>query len=312
VPAAVTFRANKATTAEDAMTFTVNEISPAGAVEILDYDCRSDDPGAFAQLRETFLAHPIVCIRNQTLSPTEQASFARRWGALEGQDRSAYCHPEDKDVLILSNERRPDGSQVGIVDAGDFWHSDSSHIQDPCLITMLYAIKNPMQGGDTHFLNMVQVYEALPEELKRRIAGRDAVHHISKLLNPRVAVSSERAGAADYYKAREKETKPVTQPMVRTHPITGRQALYISPRFTIAIDGMPDAEAQPLLDELFRFMFSDTAWQYTHKWKDGDFVFWDNACLNHMAGGGYQYPDTRRMHRTTIAGTRPFYRPQAA
>ena len=294
------------------MPFTVNEISPAGAVEVVGYDCRSDDAADFERLRQTFFAHPIVCIRNQSLSPCEQATFARRWGSLEGQDRSAYCHPEDSDILILSNERRPDGSQVGIVDAGDFWHSDSSHIQDPCLITMLYSVKNPEQGGDTHFLNMVQVYNALPAAMKTRIEGLNAIHHVAKTLNPRVTVSKEREAAVDYYKAREKETKPVTQPMVRTHPVTGEQALYISPRFTIAIEGMPDAEAQPLLDELFRFAFSNVAWQYTHKWQDGDFVFWDNACLNHMAGGGYSYPDIRRMHRTTIAGERPFYRPKAA
>jgi taurine dioxygenase len=294
------------------MPISVNEISPAGAVEVVGFDCRNAAAADFERLRQTFFAHPIVCIRDQTLSPREQADFARRWGPLETQDRSAYCHPDDHDVLVLSNERRADGSQVGIVDAGDFWHSDSSHIQDPCLITMLYSIKNPTQGGDTHFLNMVQVYQALPDEMKRRIEGRNAIHHVAKTLNPRVSVSTEREAAVDYYKAREKETKPVTQPMVRTHPVTGEQALYISPRFTIAIEGMPDAEAQPLLDDLFRFMFSNPAWQYTHKWKDGDFVFWDNACLNHMAGGGYHYPDTRRMHRTTIAGERPFYRPKAA
>ena len=77
---------------------------------------------------------------------------------------------------------------------------------------------------------------------------------------------------------------------------------------TIGIEGMDDKEAQPLLDELFRHMFSKAAWQYTHKWRDGDLVFWDNACLNHMAGGGYEYPDTRRMHRTTIVGDAPYYR----
>ena len=155
---------------------------------------------------------------------------------------------------------------------------------------------------------MRAVYDALPEHLKKRIAGRDAIHHVAKTLNPRVAVSTERAGAVEYYKQREKTTKAVTQPIVRTHPETGRQALYISPRFTIGIDGMDDAEAQPLLDELFRFMFSKSAWQYTHKWRDGDLVMWDNACLNHMAGGGYEYPDVRLMHRATVVGDRPYYK----
>ena len=291
------------------MTFIVREISPAGGAEILGLDCRVGASEAdMAELRQAFRDWPVLCIRDQRLTPHQQAAFARQWGPLERQDRSSYCHPDDPDVLVLSNERRPDGSQVGIVDAGDFWHSDSSHIADPCRLTMLYSVKNPGTGGDTYFINMYQVYDGLPAALKQRIAGRNAVHHVSKTLNPRVAVSSEREGATEYYKSREKATKPVAQPMVRTHPETGRPALYISPRFTIAIADMDDAEAQPLLDDLFRHMFSNPAWQYTHKWQDGDLVFWDNACLNHMAGGGYHYPDTRRMHRTTVAGARPFYR----
>ncbi len=291
------------------MTFAVKEISPAGAAEITGFDCRVPTGAAdLARLKQAFLDWPILCIRDQRLTPKQQATFARQWGALERQDRSTYCHPDDPDVLILSNERRADGSQVGIVDAGDFWHSDSSHIGEPCRMTMLYSVKNPDKGGDTHFINMYQVLDALPDALKQRVAGRNAIHHVAKTLNPRVTISAEREGAADYYKSREKATKPVSQPIVRTHPETGRQALYISPRFTIAIEDMDDREAQPLLDDLFRHMFSNPAWQYTHKWRDGDLVFWDNACLNHMAGGGYEYPDTRRMHRTTIVGDRPFYR----
>lgn len=291
------------------MPFIVTEVSPAGAAEITDFDCRRPTSAADMEaLRAAFRQWPVLCIREQHMSPAEQAAFARQWGPLERQDRSTYCHPDDRDILILSNERRPDGSQVGIVDAGDFWHSDSSHIAEPCRITMLYSVKNPLKGGDTHFLNCYQAWDALPEATKKRVAGLRAIHHVSKTLNPRVTVSAEREGAAAYYKSREKVVKPVSQPMVRTHPETGRNALYISPRFTIAIEDMDDREAQPLLDELFRHMFSKAAWQYTHKWKDGDLVFWDNACLIHMAGGGYEYPDTRRMHRTTIVGDRPFYR----
>lgn len=291
------------------MSFVVTEISPAGAAEITGLDCEVPTSDAdLRRLRETFREWPIMCIRGQHLTAKQLATFSRQWGPLEQQDRSTYCHPDDRDVLILSNERRPDGSQVGIVDAGDFWHSDSSHIGEPCRMTMLYSVKNPLKGGDTHFLNQYLVWDALPDALKKRVAGRNAIHHASKTLNPRVTVSAEREGAVEYYKSREKAVKPVAQPMVRTHPETGRQALYVSPRFTIAIEDMDDREAQPLLDEIFRHMFSNPKWQYTHKWKDGDLVFWDNACLNHMAGGGYEYPDTRRMHRTTVVGDKPYYR----
>ncbi len=290
------------------MSFQVNELSPAAA-EIVGMACSEPtSPQDLARLRAVFLAHPILCIRGQTLDARGLGAFARQLGPLERQDRSAFCHPDDGDILVLSNDRRPDGTQVGIVDAGDFWHSDSSHLAEPTRVTLLHSVKNPQKGGDTHFIDMRAVYDALPDELKRRIAGRNAIHHIAKTLNPRVTISRERAGAEDYYRQREKETRPVVQPMVRTQPETGRQALYISPRFTIGIEGMDDSQAQPLLDDLFRFMFSNPAWQYTHKWRDGDLVLWDNACLNHMAGGGYEYPDTRRMHRATVVGDRPFYR----
>ena len=291
------------------MTFRVNKLSDAGAAEIVGLDCAQPlDPATLAALNRAILDYPIVAIRDQALSPKQQAAFSRQLGSLEAQDRKTYCHPDDPDILILSNEIRPDGTAVGIVDAGDFWHSDSSHLEEPCKLTLLYAVRNPRQGGDTEYCNLYQVYDALPADLKRQVTGRYSIHHISKLRNPRVTVSAARTDAKDYYKQREHATKDVLQPMVRTHPETGRQALYVSPRFTIGIADMPDAEAQPLLDKLFAIML-EPRFRYRHKWRDGDLVIWDNRCLNHQACGGYSLPDIRRMHRTTIRGDRPFYRP---
>ncbi|MFL5030472.1 MAG: TauD/TfdA dioxygenase family protein [Xanthobacteraceae bacterium] len=293
------------------MTFTVRKLSDAGAAEVLGLDCRTRlDADTLAALDRTMLDYPVTVIRDQTLTAREQAAFSRQLGPLEPQDRKDYCHPDDPDILILSNEIRPDGTAVGIVDAGDFWHSDSSHLPEPCRSTVLYAVRNPTTGGDTEYCNMYQVYEALSPNLKRQIEGRYGIHHISKLKNPRVIVSAARTDAAAYYRQREKDREPVLQPMVRTHPQTGRQALYISPRFTIGIADMPDAQAQALLDQLFAIMLQPR-FHYRHHWHDGDLVIWDNRCLTHQACGGYSLPDIRRMHRTTIRGDRPFYRPAA-
>jgi taurine dioxygenase len=293
------------------MTFTVNKLSDTGAAEILGLDCsRPLAAETLAALDRTMLDHPVTVIRDQVLTAAQQAAFSRRLGPLEAQDRKTYCHPDDPDVLVLSNEVRPDGAAVGIVDAGDFWHSDSSHLPEPCKRTVLYAVRNPAHGGDTEYCNMYQVYDALPVDLKRQVAGRYGIHHISKLKNPRVRVSAARGDAAAYYRERERETAPVLQPMVRTHPETGRPALYVSPRFTIGIADMPDGAAQPLLDRLFE-MIMQPRFHYRHRWRDGDLVVWDNRCLTHQACGGYSLPDIRRMHRTTIRGDRPFYRPAA-
>lgn len=290
----------------------VQKLSDAGAGEVLGLDCaRPLDAATLAALNRALLDYPVTVIREQNLTARQQAAFSRQLGPLEHQDRKRYCHPDDPDVLILSNEIRPDGTAVGIVDAGDFWHSDSSHLPEPCCSTVLYAVRNPSTGGDTEFCNMYQVYDALPADLKRQIEGRSGIHHVSKLKNPRVSISGARGDAAAYYRQREKEIDPVLQPMVRTHPETGRQALYVSPRFTIGIADLPDEEAQPLLDRLFALML-EPRFHYRHTWRDGDLVIWDNRCLTHQACGGYRLPDIRRMHRTTIRGDRPFYRPAAA
>jgi taurine dioxygenase len=292
------------------MRLTVNRLSDT-AGEVVGLDCAAPlDADTLAALKRTMLGFPVVAIRDQTLTAGQQAAFSRQLGPLETQDRKTYCHPDDQDILILSNEIRPDGSAVGIVDAGDFWHSDSSHLAEPCRATVLYAVRNPKSGGDTEFVNMYQVHDALPADLRGRIEGRHGIHHISKTRNPRVSVSAARGDAVAYYKERETATRDMLQPMVRTHPETGRQALYVSPRFTIGIADMADAEAQPLLDRLFEVML-EPRFRYRHRWRDGDLVVWDNRCLNHQACGGYSLPDIRRMHRTTIRGDKPFYRPAA-
>ena len=294
------------------MTFRVNRLSETGAAEVIGLDCSKplsrDD---LAVLKQAFLDNPVLVIRDQSMSAKQQGVFSRQFGPLETQDQKDYVHPEDEDVLILSNEIRPDGTAVGIVDAGDFWHSDSSHHEEPCQATILFSVRNPARGGDTEFCNMYMVYEALPADLKRQVEGRYAIHHVSKTRNRRVTISPDRPGAKDYYERRATETHEVRQPLVRTHPQTGRQALYISPRFTIGIADMDETEAQALLDRLFTTFVRERRFQYRHKWRDGDLVMWDNRCLNHRACGGYGLPDIRRMHRTTIVGDRPFYRPAA-
>jgi taurine dioxygenase len=291
------------------MNFTLNEISPAGAAEIVGLDCaQALDGPTVAAVEQAFRDHPILAIRDQQLSPRAQAEFSSLFGELEPQINTAHVTPEHQDVLILSNEIRPDGTAVGIVDAGDFLHSDSSWSPTPVKATILYAVKNPDRGGDTEYCNMYAVYEALTPELRRAVEGRNAIHHVSKTRNKRVAVSPSRPGAKEFYEAQASERPEVSQPMVRTHPETGRQALFISPRFTLRVEGLDEAASDNLLDALFAVM-KEERFRYTHKWHDHDLVMWDNRCLTHRACGGYVLPDIRRMHRTTLQGDAAFYRP---
>jgi len=280
----------------------VRKLGASMGAEILDVDLnRLDDP-TFAKIREAFLTRQVIVVRDQNLSPQSQLDFSRRFGALEDQLNARYTVPDFPEVLVLSNDMK-NGKPIGLIDGGDFWHSDSSHRDRPSMATILYAIKNPEHGGDTEFANMYAAYDALPDDMKHRIAGKKGIHAVSKLKNKRVTVSARRPDAKDFYE-RQKSLPDQLWPLVRTHPETGRPALYISPRFTVGIQDMADDEADELLDALFAHQIRPE-FVYRHKWRDHDLVMWDNRCVIHHAAGGYQYPDTRTMHRTVIAGDPP-------
>ena len=289
------------------MPIKVNQINDWVA-EIVDFDCASMTSEMQQEAQEAFNRNHVLVFRDQALAPTELKDFSERFGPVEVPINQMYAHPECKEVLILSNEIRPDGTAVGLVDGGDGWHSDSSHLPIPAKATILQSIKNPDVGGDTIYCNMHLAFDALPEATKDHILGRFGVHNVSKTLNPRMTVSANRPDAQEFYEKAAKDRPSVLQPMVRTHPVTGRQSLYVSPRFTIAIDGMPDEQAQPLLDELFEYVY-DERFQYRHVWSKRDLVMWDNRCLNHKATGNLAPGDIRRMHRTVLVGEEAYYIP---
>jgi alpha-ketoglutarate-dependent taurine dioxygenase len=161
------------------------------------------------------LEYPVIAIRAQTLTPKQQATFSRQLGPLESQDRTTYTHPDDPDILILSNEIWPDGTAVGIVDAGDFWHSDSSHHEEPCNRTVLYAVRNPSRGAAPP--NSATCTKSTTRS-RRTSAGVEVATAsiISARSRIRASPSAARTDAKDYYKQHEKVTKEVLQPIVRT------------------------------------------------------------------------------------------------
>ena len=281
----------------------VRKIGRSMGAEVTGVDLRRLDDAAFTPIHAAFLAHQVLVVRDQAMTPEVQIAFSRRFGPLEDQLNAHYTVEGFPEVLVLSNDIK-DGKPIGLIDGGDFWHSDSSHRDKPSMATMLYAVKNPDQGGDTEFANMYAAYETLPDDLKRRISGLNGIHAVSKLRNKRVTVSARRPDAKDFYE-KQKSISDQIWPLVRTHPETGRKALYVSPRFTVGIEGLPETEADAILDKLFAHQVRD-AFLYRHTWRDRDLVIWDNRCVIHHATGGYVYPDVRTMHRTVIAGDTPY------
>jgi taurine dioxygenase len=281
----------------------VRKLGRSMGAEVTGVDVRLLDDRTFEGIREAFLDYQVLAIRDQDLTPAVQIAFSRRFGPLEDQLNAHYTVEGFPEVLVLSNDVR-NGKPIGLIDGGDFWHSDSSHRDKPSMATILYAVKNPKEGGDTEFANMYAAYETLPEDLKERIAGLKGVHAVSKLKNKRVTVSSRRPDGKDFYE-RQKSIPDQIWPLVRTHPLTGRKALYVSPRFTIGIQGLPEAASDEILDRLFAHQTREE-FRYRHKWQDGDLVIWDNRCVIHQATGGFVYPDVRTMYRTVIAGEAPY------
>jgi taurine dioxygenase len=278
----------------------VRPLPQALGAEVVGIDAGSLDDKAFGKLRDTFHDNIVLIIRDQALTPHQQIAFSRRFGELEPHVSPLYQMKDVPEIMVLSNEV-VEGKLVGNPDAGSDWHSDQSYTDQPCAYTILQSVRVPQEGGDTAWSNMVTAYETLPKAMKERIDGLIGVHNFSRLKNKRMPPLARLS--ADYY---DKYSPPdAFHPLVRTHPFTKRKALYMSARSTIGIKDMDDAEAQPLLDELFAHI-ANPAFVYRHTWRQGDLVMWDNRSCNHIALGGVKEPEIRRMHRTTVMGETPF------
>jgi taurine dioxygenase len=309
--------------------FALNPLGPTAA-EIEGLDCaQAIDASTLRALKQAYLTYPVLIFRDQVLSAPELAAFGRLFGPLETYQKPAgkvggpltvlhetsarttpdqmlYLHPGDSGVLIMTNEALHDLAAIAIIDNAECWHSDGSHRSEPYQAIAVHALQNPASGGgDTEFCDLRLLYDALPTADKNLLAGLTAAHHWSKSLNPRFAGRLDNLAREEG--ARVAAAIPQTrQPVVRTHPETGRPALYLSPRFTLCIDGASPDASQAILNELFSLM-DDQRFCYRHQWREGDLMIWDNRCLNHRVSA-YATNDVRRRHRITVAGDRPYYR----
>ena len=267
----------------------------AAAVEGIDLNQPLDETTAHG-LRQALLDHLVLCIRGQTLAPLPYRDAMRIFGAPMKQITPAATHPECDEILVLSSEDRDtlgDGKKLVV---GAHWHTDDSYKAVPCALTMLYGVEVPATGGDTHFINMYAAYDDLSAALKDRIADLRVIHtYDSSRKGTRVAkrTDADMAGMPS-----------VSHPVVRTHPETGRKALYLNPNRMEQVAGLERAESDALLDALIAHAIQPQ-YQYRHRWHPGDIVVWDNRCTMHKANADYPEGARRRMHRVIVEGTVP-------
>ncbi|OLL31666.1 taurine dioxygenase [Burkholderia sp. SRS-W-2-2016] len=274
--------------------------APLGA-EVIGLDLSQPlDAHDFARLHLAHLNHHVLVFRDQRITPQQQIAFSRRFGPLQIHVLHQFGLPGYPEVLVVSNIIE-NGQPIGLGDAGHYWHSDLSYKEKPSLGSLLHAQELPAEGGDTLFANMHLAWDTLPAHLRSAVQGRSAEHtylakyaELQKRSPWRPNLSAEQIA----------QVKPVVHPIVRTHPETGRKALFVSEHFTTRVIGVPEDESRALLAELFAHSVRPEH-LYRHRWTAHDMVFWDNRSLMHLAAGT---PDhlRRKLYRTTIEGDVPF------
>ena len=273
--------------------------APLGA-EIVGLDlARPLDDDGFAAVRRAFLdSEGVLVLRGQTITPEQHIAFSRRFGPLMIHVLRQFLLAGHPEILLVSNVIE-NGRPIGLGDAGRYWHSDLSYAAEPSLGSLLLARELPAEGGDTSFANLYAAYDALPAAMKQRIDGLQAVHSYRKSYD-QLQGSSWRPPLTA---AQKEEVQEVTHPVVRTHPETGRKALFVNEGFTARVLDLPEDESDALLKFLFTHS-TEPRFIYRHRWQEHDLVFWDNRCAIHLAHGCP--PALRRhLHRTTVKGDVP-------
>jgi taurine dioxygenase len=253
-------------------------LSPGFGIEARGVDLGALSDTQFRELERAFYDHQLLALRAQTLTPAQFVGFARRIGPPQPHVIDQFHHPDDPNILILSNVK-VNGQPTGLQDAGSYFHTDYSYLQVPARATTLYSRVVPRNGGDTLFANQIAAYDDLSDAMKKRIEPLRAIHHYGN----RNDVDEKSRTAASPLTSDQKARMPViTHRIARPHPVTGRKALYAVSGSSFGIVGMPDDEARDLLDELAAFA-TQPRYQLRFKYGVGDVVLWDNAALLHSA-----------------------------
>lgn len=271
----------------------IKELCSALGAEVRGLDLARLDDAERSAIRKAFHKHLVLVFPNQNLAAGAQVEFTELFGPVEPHPlRTRRTVDGFSAVLILENRKGQPGAR------NDYWHSDISHAERPPAVSVLHALQVPDGRGDTMFCNMYRAHEALSTEMREALRDLRALH--SGMIT--YTRSLEHNDARTMEPAEVKP--PRAHPVVRTHPVTGRPALYVNPHFTIGFEDMTEAESRPLLNTLY-----DVAVKpeniYRHRWRAGDVVMWDNQCAMHYAVRDYTEDMKRLLHRTTAAGDVP-------
>ena len=275
----------------------ISKLSAHTGAEVRGVDLsRPLDAAMRARLNRAFVEHSVLVVRDQQLDAPQFLAAMQNFGAVFPQHNPRFAVPECPLIHYISNQDTLEDGRVYI--PGEGYHTDHSNDAVPPKATALHAVKLPASGGDTQFINMHEAYAALPESMRRRIDGRMARHVYQSRYSERKL--PQLAGE----KKTTVGTASVVHPLVRTHPESGRKALYINPIRIEEIVGLETPAALALLDELLAHA-TELRFEYRHEWRTGDVVIWDNRCLMHKANGDYPVAEVRYLYRLMLKGEAP-------
>ena len=277
------------------MPFTIQSFNAPLGAEVIGFNLKRDaSPETAEQLKQAWLDRVVLCFRDQDLQPADFVRLAGLFGTPTPQplQREEYKVDGNPEIRVLYNRHTDTLGDNRPLRIGGSWHSDHSHQQTPPRGTMHYALELPSHGGDTSFTNQHSAYNALSLEQQER-AKAIQVHHVyNSPFAPRKmqTLSAEEAQYA---------APQAIHPLARPHPIDGRRALYLNPIRTAHIEGMDDAAAQELLGEMLEHSIQPQ-FRYSHEWRRGDVLIWDNPQALHMVSHDYPADEHRLIHRTLV------------
>jgi len=275
--------------------FTITPLTDHTGAEVVGLDfTKPIDQESRAALNQAFVAHHVLVMRDQHFSPDAFKAAVQLFGELQPHDKKEHHVPGHPDVSYVSNDEFVNGRRII---PGETFHTDHSNHPRPPKATTLFAVELPSYGGDTQYVNMHDAFDDLPEDTKRRIEGRKAVHAYLSKYSPRpLGYLSE--------ESRRNLPPPGVHPLVRMHPENGRKALFLNPVRMESIEGMADDDALKLIDELMQHA-TQKKYEYRHQWRHGDWVLWDNRSVMHQANPDYDMSERRYLYRLMLKGEVP-------
>lgn len=284
------------------MTLRTRPLKNTFGFEVLDVDLSDLDDATFDEIYELWQQEPLLLFRRQSFSERQQVEYSKRFGDLDilvRDDMISKVHPE---IIYITALKRPDGTPMGGLGTQEiYWHHDQIYRQRPASGSVFYAVEMPEGEGQTSWCNTKLGYETMPDNLRKQLEGRRATAKYG--MKAESTTQRDLANNPEAMKRINEKTPPATHDIILENPATGQKSMYLDPNKTLRIEGLSDEESQELIEAVNQHMLQDR-FIYTHTWRNGDVIMWDNARLWHRREE-FDASLPRFARRTTI-----FLRPE--